>query len=466
MKNIKFGRLVLAEGFSFTNKYPGMEDIFSLDELDNSMDEFDAFIIDGTAPSDLARLAISHIRKNPLSCAKPIFLTSKLSYDIDMLADGVIASLEDARGKASGIISRFYEVNKDALKENPDFRLLAYLYVRPEAEIVPLMMSFVPKVFSYPIVGLMGDETFTEEDWLDILKQRGLLEFGELKNRIRLCPKCETSHLNYIDICPNCGSIAIEKKEFIHCFTCGRVGPVENFLLEDHLRCPFCHTRLRHLGEDYDYPMESYLCNSCGHQFIDADVAVDCLNCSARSWPHELVVKNIYTYRLTNKGKTYSRMGTLEDIYSTVFDNLNYMNPAYFSKLLDWFIQLHKRYSDERFSIIGINLVNLSEITLTLGRARTLKLANEIARVLRDIVRKTDISSRTSVNTFWLLLPRTDKAGAAVLSRRIKDIERLLDDNTDASLQVRIVTFSVPDDLRDMDNAGIIMARLAGEIEE
>ena len=108
---------MLAEGFSFTNEYPGMEDIFSLDELDNSMDEFDAFIIDGTAPSDLARLAISHIRKT-LSCAKPIFLTSKLSYDIDMLADGVIVSLEDGE-KHPASYPVFMKSIKTLLKKTP-----------------------------------------------------------------------------------------------------------------------------------------------------------------------------------------------------------------------------------------------------------------------------------------------------------------------------------------------------------
>jgi hypothetical protein len=236
---------------------------------------------------------------------------------------------------------------------------------------------------------------------------------------------------------------------------------VEDFLLEGHLRCPFCHTRLRHLGENYDHPMESLLCNDCGHRFIDANVVVGCFNCGTRSWPDELIVKNIFGFKITDKGKTSARVGTIENIYN-IFDSLNYIDPPYFNKLLDWHINLHKRYPSEHFSLIGSNIVNLPEVVLSVGREKALKLSNGMARRLREMIRTTDVSTRTSANTIWLLLPKTKEEGAKVLQDRIAKLSTLSDD--ELPLQLKVISFSAPNELLDMDNAEIIMARLSGEL--
>jgi len=459
-RDIKFVRFTLAEN-PCLNRYDTLRDVSSLEELGKTLKEADAFIIDGAEPVELALKASCMIRSNPSSCAKPLFTTSPLPARISALCDGTVSSIDEVTMKAFQILNRLNEVNQEAQKESPDFRLLAYLYARPNTEIEPLLEPFTPNAYTYPLASCLSDDPSMGEDWIMFLKQKGLLEFGELKDRIRLCPRCETSHLNYIDICPNCRSIDIVKKEFIHCFTCGRVGPVEDFLLEDHLRCPFCHTRLRHLGEDYDHPAESYLCNDCGHRFIDPEVVVDCFNCRTRSDTDELVVKNIHGFRITDKGKTSARVGTMEEIYS-LFDHLNYMPPQHFSKLVDWLLELHRRYPEDNFSIVGIYIANLPEVSINIGREKTLALANEIARRLRQLIRGTDVSTRTSVNNLWLLLPKTDKRGAKILSERIKNLESLIEIDYEGTLEFRVALFSTPDDLMDEDDSGRILSRLSG----
>ncbi|WP_213698331.1 diguanylate cyclase [Acetomicrobium sp.] len=461
-KDIKFIRFALAEN-PCLNRYETVRDVHSIEELTQVMEDADAFIIDGSEPEELACQVSCTIRSNPSSCAKPLFTTSALPEKIALLCDGEISSMEEAVKKASQILNRLNEANQDALKESPDFRLMAYLYARPSMQIKPLLEPFTPHAYRYPLASCLSEDPAMGEEWLGFLKQKGLLEFGDLIDRIRLCPRCETSHLNYIDICPNCSSLDIVRKEFIHCFTCGRVGPVEDFLLEDHLRCPFCHTRLRHLGEDYDHPMESHSCNDCGHRFIDPDVVVDCFNCRTRSDTDELIIKNIYGFKITNKGKTAARVGTMEDVYS-IFDSLNYMAPPYFSKLMNWLLDLHKRYPQDNFSVVGIYISNLPDIALKLGREKTLRLANEIARRLRQLIRGTDVSTRTSINNLWLLLPKTDKAGANVLAERIKNLSSLIDIDYEGTLEFKIALFSTPDDLMDADDAERILARLSGEL--
>jgi hypothetical protein len=210
-KKIRFVRFALTKN-PYLSKQDNVVDIYSLEEMEKILDEADAFIIDGSEPVDKAYSAIYLLRRNPLSCAKPVFLTPEITDEIALLADGIISSLEDASIKATRILARLEEVNKEALKENPDFRLLSYLYARPDKEIEPLLKPFTSQVCTYPLASCLSEDQSMGEDWLAFLKQKGLLTFGKLKDRIRLCPKCETSHLNYIDICPNCGSINIEKR--------------------------------------------------------------------------------------------------------------------------------------------------------------------------------------------------------------------------------------------------------------
>ncbi|MCD6183110.1 MAG: diguanylate cyclase [Thermovirga sp.] len=107
-------------------------------------------------------------------------------------------------------------------------------------------------------------------------------------------------------------------------------------------------------------------------------------------------------------------------------------------------------------------MANLAEVSINIGREKTLALANEIARRLRQLIRGTDVSTRTSVNNLWLLLPKTDKTGAKILSERIKNLESLIEIDYEGTLEFRVALFSTPDDLMDGDDSGRILSRLSG----
>lgn len=463
MEELRFVRFRL-KGEPFFPDRPWIRDITSVGDLDAVAAESDVFLIDGEGPLDDARTFLRRVRSRWDCCAKPLFLPASLGGEDDLLADCVVGSLDEALRRGREMNARLTEVNGEALAESRDFRLLAYLFVRMDGEMRPYRYPFTPQIYGYPVADLLAGEVGDTLFWLRTLRDRGLLAQGKLVDRIRFCPKCDGSHLNYVDVCPNCGSIDIVRKEFIHCFTCGRVGASEEFLQENRLRCPFCSTRLRHLGSDYDHPLESYGCNDCGHRFVEADVVVSCLCCGARSRPDELTVKAVHSYRIAEAGKTSARVGSLEDVYA-LLDGLNYVVPAYFSQLLDWLLLLNRRHTDERFSLLAIGLTNLAPLSERVGRQRTIQLVDAVAGRLRQLIRSTDVTTRTALGTLWLLLPRTDAAGAEILADRIRELRELVSDGSGAAIDFRIARFSSPDDLVEGDNAARITARMAGEIE-
>ena len=112
-----------------------------------------------------------------------------------------------------------------------------------------------------------------------------------------------------------------------------------------------------------------------------------------------------------------------------------------------------------------MRLANLPELSERLGRQKATQLVDALAGRLRQMVRSTDVTTRTALSTLWLFLPRTDAAGAAILAGRIKELERLAAQGSEALLDFRVRAFSSPDDVAEGDDAGRILARMAGELE-
>lgn len=440
-------------------------DITDPAEVLTRLEEVQGFLVDGEGSPTAVRNFVRAVREHPSACIRPLLYTLSIDPVLDALGDGLVSSAEEAVKRVSTMVLLAREIRLDALVQGKDYRLLAYLYLRGEGEIEPLRQPFTPQVYGYPVAGCLDGSGDDQGAWLARLADRGLIRRGTLVDRIRLCPRCGCSHLNYVDVCPNCGSIDIEKKEFIHCFTCGRVAPQEEFLRENYLQCPFCHTRLRHLGSDYDHPLESYECNACSHRFIEPDVVARCQCCGAASEPQELVPRNIYGYRITEKGRTSARVGSLEDVFS-LLDRLNFIVPPYFTKMLDWFILMNRRYPDATFSLLGLRFTGLAEMAESEGQQRVARLVEGLAERLHEVIRTTDMGMRSSMGTVWLLLPRTDPKGCRILEERLSKIRELIHGDPDKGPSFRTVRFSSPVDLEPGDSATILLSRLTEALED
>ncbi|MDR3629440.1 MAG: hypothetical protein P4L42_03810 [Desulfocapsaceae bacterium] len=423
----------------------------------------DALIVGGDTERQTEE-RIKGIRRNPRLCLTPIFLKTALPAYFDSVHDGIFTTYPDLVQKAEEINGRVRDMNHKDMMESQDYTLLAFLYSR-NADLLPYKSPLSPQVYLFPLVEALGDPPQEIFRWITGLVERGLLAPERLVDRIRLCQKCEWSHLNYVDICPACQSLNILRVPFIHCFTCGHVAPQDKFLTEGSMQCPNCRTKLRHIGSDYDRPMENYSCLECSQSFVDPQIIAHCAHCDWKNNPEDLIQQVITTFRLTAKGKYSAKLGGIDDIYA-LLDNLNYVNPRHFMVMLDWLLLLCKRYPEDSFSIIGISIKNAIELTAGLGKHKVSTLVDTFARRLRELIRTTDITTRTSEHNLWLVLPKTSSAGCAVLAKKIMTLQDMTKQEDGSMLELKSITFTAPEDSNNAETAELLIARLTVFMEE
>ena len=343
------------------------ESYTSVDNLLAEVKVPSAILLDGLRPEDINGLretfyALYQLRRSAIFYAAPIFFAKSMG-NMDAFVDGIGSDLPEIYPVAREILAKIGSTNIEAVEGNPDLRLLTFLYSRGDSfTLAPLALTASPWVYEYPVALLVGDcfdaiaqQTFcfgaiaekfalkgmlkSSAEWLSDLCAQGFLTASELVDRIRLCPYCQTGNLNYIDSCPICGSIDFAKKKMIHCFTCGHVAPDENFKNGMTYVCPRCNSALRHIGSDYDRPVESHLCNTCGQRFIEPEVKAECLQCRKKSAPQDLLVRQLYNYRLSAKGKRAVMTGNIDFAFS-LFDAHRNVVPVYFYQVTDWLLQV------------------------------------------------------------------------------------------------------------------------------
>lgn len=414
--------------------------------------------------------AVGEIRKTAVFCYSPIFFTQSGGANLDSISDGVTADVPLAVEKGEAILDRGKNIHIEKLSDNYNLRLLSYMYTRGDTFFLkPVCTPFSSWVYSYPEAAMLMDSelksskkilgergqnnptrSFAFDDKIaasvravDALLKNEYIEQAELVNRIRMCPKCETGHLNYVDCCPQCGSKNFDKKVMLHCFTCGHVAPENDFVNNMALVCPKCGTVLRHIGSDYDHPLESYECVDCGARFIEPDVKVECFNCGAVSQPNDLSADNIYSYRITEKGANAVKRGTMQ-VDIRLFDDLNNVVLPYFCKSAEWLIQLRDRYPEDVFSLLGIKFSGVYEASEAIGEDRFNELMMNLAERLRELVRATDITTSSAPDTFWILLPHTPLENCKVIEDRVKALADMIAVNGVSKIGINAKAFNLP----------------------
>jgi GGDEF domain-containing protein len=176
------------------------------------------------------------------------------------------------------------------------------------------------------------------------------------------------------------------------------------------------------------------------------------------------VPRQVYALRLAERGRLAARTGSLEDIYA-LFDNLNYTRPQFFEALVDWLLAVCRRHTEERFSLLGIRLRNVLELTDRIGRYRTAEVVDEFAARLRETVRKTDLSTRTDQRTLWILLPKTECPACTILLTRLEEIRKNSRQPEGIGLEFDVVTFSAPADMLPEESSAVLLARLISGLE-
>lgn len=298
--------------------------------------------------------------------------------------------------------------------------LASYLYLRNEFKVKCFLDYHFPAGFQYPLLELLIPYDEKHHYWyiLQSMQTGNYIESGELISELQICPYCASGLLNFRNCCPNCHSVNIVTQSFIHCFTCGNIGPMSGFMRHDELVCTRCNTKLRHIGIDYDKPLEDKTCLDCQHWFFEPLVMAVCLYCSKLCDPQELQTRKLYAYQLTSRGEALAR-----NLESTLVIELNQflktVDVSVFRMILKWQLQVAKRYKLVNFNLIGIKVLNQEQLILKHGLIKTEKLFAELFQRMRGLLRDTDLATIDD-KTIIFFLPMTPPEHNQIVFERIR----------------------------------------------
>ncbi len=420
-----------------------------------------AFIIEG---GDAAYISstLCEIRKHKDFFDTLCYITTSVSSLDSHLVDGQLPQpnqLHEAINRVEDLKKSFKQVETDISNLG---RLIRFLWLRPNYVIQPYHGWQHQRFYRYPLLEVLSNGKTDSFEWLRILSNKKILEPSVLVDRQRECSYCRSSHLSFIDVCPNCHAIDIELQSSLHCFTCGCVDIQEKFFQNGILVCPKCNTQLRHIGSDYDRPIENHGCQACSQSFTEADVLVRCAMCEKEMVPNDLVSNKIYSWKFSDKGRIIAVRGDDADMASS-FEQLDFITRELFVHDLDWLITSSQRYSAITFSLFGIYFANLPELANLMGHSRLLQMLESFSQRLRSMLRTPDLSTRSSENLLWLLLPHTNEEGLQGFQARIEASLVSMQEESEQKLDVRFIGI-VSSQISERENAELLLARLRSEL--
>jgi hypothetical protein len=224
---------------------------------------------------------------------------------------------------------------------------------------------------------------------LDYLDERFL-------DRVSLCPKCSSHHLNVREVCPGCAKPNIFDEVVLHHFRCGFVGRQSEFMALDGDRvCPKCARPLHHIGTEYDRLGKTFRFNECGLMFQDPPVAALCLSCGASTPADQLLSADVFSYSLTNRGREAARSGNIAGASGPSRDL-----PFHDSRVTRAVLEQEARRA-EHFSqpFVALRLDRRPELG-TMGTEELIDLVRGLRRRLRDV----DVVGQVSGSRLTIIL--------------------------------------------------------------
>ncbi|MDO4787384.1 MAG: hypothetical protein Q4A13_10620, partial [Fretibacterium sp.] len=94
-----------------------------------------------------------------------------------------------------------------------------------------------------------------------------------------------------------------------------------------------------------------------------------------------------------------------------------------------------------------------------LGNHRMVQLMDAIVSRLKELLRLTDVTSRSTLGTLWFLLPRTSRAQAGNVLKRLESLRDLVSVEDAPRLEMGVASCSFPDDFRQEGREKIIGAK-------
>ncbi|MED7787500.1 hypothetical protein [Francisella sp. 19X1-34] len=399
------------------------------DQINETFEDVDAFILNTNDLQDFLHI-IRKIRASVYTYLKPVFCVDASFVDYTATVFTTYSALEKFIDMVDDEVNTIEEISqkKDNIKQDWQARLLIYLYTRKHVRTIDARSDFFSKsFFSYPVIDVFCQtKGFDSFEWIKELSQRQIIKSKSLVKSFFCCSSCHSARALFSERCPDCKSENILLADFLHCYTCGNIAPEVEFMRDDELVCSQCKTKLKHIGHDYDRPLESYSCNDCESIFVEPEVITECLDCGFKTLTEKMIKQKISNYELTKKAHHYIKMNLLE--YSmSIFDDINYIAPEFFYSLIEWACLMQKRNSAYEFSLIHINIF---EYITMMG-------VSNISKKLREILRKTDMLTRVGSQDIWIWLPNTDLSGAEIVAEKLRKINVLKDVTAEKLIAVK-----------------------------
>ena len=347
----------------------------------------------------------------------------------------------------------------------PISQTLEYLWTDSKRRLTPLADWQSPQTYRYPLLQCFGKNEEGAKLLLDELRSRSFLKHDLMVDRVRTCPACKRAHLSFIDVCPSCKSVDIEKQKSLHCFNCGFVGPESKFKRNGVLVCPNCETRLRHIGTDYDRPFEQYICKTCNDLFIEPDVRARCMQCGKNSDPDELTLDVIYTYLLGERGREACRHGDAVSVLNNLM-HLDLLPTEVFIFAVNWLDKLAIRYQDQPYSLIALKINNVAALVESKGYEEVQATIIALSERIRAEIRKTDLCTRTADDLYFFLFPSTPEEGARIIKEKFAGTIAIAQPDIKSSLKIDMASFSSSKDKPEAQNISELMSMLANEVSE
>lgn len=415
----------------------------------------DVVVIDGAA--DAVAQALLRLRADDEYGQALIYLHREADGWGEALSDGLLP----ADPSAIHITWQRWQQRQHQFRPAPglellETKLLHWLWLRPQAWIRPVRDPGCANYYRYPLVEAFADAPqLNGLHWLEKSQIRMQLEAGELINRIRQCQACRSSHLNYIDICPECRGLDIARQPSLHCFVCGHVGPQHKFLRDQTLLCPNCLTQLRHIGSDYDRPIENYSCRSCHAFFVDAKVEAHCIDCSHTSSPEKLHVGEIRSYRLSSSSRLSCRNGHHNSLLANnPTESTPLLREGEFLRALNWQISIARRSKHS----------HTANVATVLGIHVEMPMLDRLIERLGESLHDSDRCMHSDDGLIWLLLPQTDHQALRDLEQQLADWFKNLQTDKREQQALEFGACVLPDQLNENDDAELLLKRLSAAI--
>ncbi|KTD31354.1 diguanylate cyclase domain-containing protein [Legionella israelensis] len=395
----------------------------------------------------------------------PIFYIGHPPQHHEQILDGYFD--EAAVERAKSLQSRMELIQAEKGRKIEDFEKLLsqYLFVRDPFILKGFLDYHSHTGIQYPLLEVIDYHNDPQhyEYMLHGMETRKLLKHEKLIDEIQACPFCSSGLLNFKNCCPNCQSIRITTQSFIHCFTCGNVGPLPEFLQGEELICSRCRTRLRHVGIDYDKPIEDKICQECHHFFFEPEVNAVCMVCNKLSDPADLPAKKLYEYRLARRGESLAQ-GIDQYFIVELSQFLKLIDLSIFMMIVHWQTLLARRYEQLSFSLMALSIQNEDELVATHGALKTERLFAEFFERIRTLLRSTDLVSRDN-KTILFFLPMTPLEGTTTLSTRIKAFTEEQSIN-DSKIKLRTAMMTSSEILEKSIEEDLLLAELYNRIKE